>query len=359
MKTTFKLGSSLVGPNERPYYIADIGANHDGDINRAFKLIELAKEAGAHAAKFQNFQASKIVSEVGFKQLSQKLSHQSKWKKSVYETYLDASIDEKWTSQLKEKCEEIGIDYFTSPYDLDSVDLVDPYVDMYKVGSGDITWLEVIEYILKKGKPVLIATGASELEDVDRVMELAGKYQNPICLMQCNTNYTLDPDKYKYVNLNVLSGYRERYPNVLLGLSDHTIGHATVAGAIALGARVIEKHFTDSNDREGPDHKFAMNPKTWKTMVDVGNEIFDALGDGIKRVEENEKDALLVQQRSLRAVGDLKSGRVLQKEDFVALRPKPQDGFVPYLVNELVGKTLVRDIYLGEHFTQEHLSQKS
>ncbi|MGB0175873.1 MAG: N-acetylneuraminate synthase family protein, partial [Owenweeksia sp.] len=293
MNKDFKIGNITVGENHPPYYIADIGANHEGSLERAYRLIELAKEAGAHAAKFQNFTAPKIVSKKGFEQLGLQLSHQSKWKKSVYEVYEDASINAEWTKSLKQKCNEVGIEYFTSPYDFDSVDLVDEYVEVYKIGSGDITWLDIIRYIGSKGKPILVASGAADLEDVERAMNELKKCYVPVCLMQCNTNYTLDVDKYKYVNLNVLRTFREKFPEALLGLSDHTFGHATVAGAIALGARVIEKHFTDDNGREGPDHKFAMNPQTWREMVEVGDQVFYAMGDGIKRVEANEKDAII------------------------------------------------------------------
>ena len=350
-----KFGNKIIGQGEPLYFIADIGANHDGNINRAYKLIELAKEAGADAAKFQNFQASKIVSKVGFEKLGTQLSHQSSWKKSVYEVYEDASVSLDWTPLLKAKCKEVGIDFFTSAYDFESVDSVDPFVDLYKIGSGDITWIEIIEYIAKKNKPVLIATGASEMTDVVRAMNAIEAITEDVVLMQCNTNYTLDKDKYRYVNLNVLKYFAQRFPNSILGLSDHTLGHATVLGAIALGAVVIEKHFTDSNDNDGPDHKFAMNPKTWREMVDNANEVYYALGDGVKRIEENEKKSLIVQRRSLRAVSDFEIGHVIINEDLEALRPIPEDGYSPYKIGELLGKVLVTPILKGEHITKKHI----
>jgi N-acetylneuraminate synthase len=152
----FNFNSKNTENNNSLYFIADIGANHDGSIERAYKLIDLAKEAGADAAKFQNFQADKIVSKFGFENLGQKMSHQSSWKKSVYEIYKDASVNFEWTSLLKEKCKEVGIEYFTSPYDFESVDFVDPFVSLYKIGSGDITWIEIIEYIAKKQNTTII-----------------------------------------------------------------------------------------------------------------------------------------------------------------------------------------------------------
>lgn len=351
-----KIGKKVIGLNCKPYYIADIGANHDSNLETAFKLIELAKESGADAAKFQNFQASKIVSKYGFDNLGSKLSHQSQWEKSVYEIYEDASISRDWTNLLKEKCKEFEIDYFTSPYDFDSVNHVDKYVDVYKIGSGDITWIEIIEFIAKKNKPVLLATGASTLDDVERAYNAIKKHNNEICLMQCNTNYTLDKHKHKHVNLNVLKLYETKFPDAILGLSDHTIGCSTVCGSIALGARVIEKHFTDNNDKIGPDHKFAMNPKSWKQMVSQGNEIFYSLGNGIKIVEPNEIDSKVVQQRSLRVNKNLEKGDVLKKEDVSVLRPLTSDGIEPYNLNKVLGKTFINPIFSGEQITYNHFN---
>ena len=135
-----KIGNKEILKRGKPFFIADRAANHDGDLERAYKLIELAKEAGADVAKFQNFNAKTIVSKKGFETLGKQLSHQANWKKSVYEVYEDASINPNWTELLKKKCDEVGIEYMTSPYDYASVDLVDPYVNAYKIGSGDITW---------------------------------------------------------------------------------------------------------------------------------------------------------------------------------------------------------------------------
>ena len=345
-----KIGNKEILKRGKPFFIADIAANHDGDLERAYKLIELAKEAGADVAKFQNFNAKTIVSKKGFETLAKQLSHQANWKKSVYEVYEDASINPNWTELLKKKCDEVGIEYMTSPYDYASVDLVDPYVNAYKIGSGDITWTEILRYILSKKKPVLLATGASSMEDVDRAMDIL-KASQDIVLMQCNTNYTASTENFKYINLNVLKKYEEKYPNVILGLSDHTKGFSTVLGAIALGAVVIEKHFTDDNDREGPDHKFAMNPKTWREMVDASLELYYSLGDGNKRIEKNEEDTAMVQRRGIYVTKSLKAGHILTKEDLIALRPIKIDGIQPYEIDLLLGKKLIKNIESDSHLT--------
>jgi len=350
-----KIGKHTIGFKQPLYFIADIAANHDGDLDRAYKLIELAKVAGAHAAKFQNFVAEKIVSRSGFDNLGGQLSHQSKWKKSVYETYEDASVSYDWTVKLKEKCNEVGIEYFTSPYDFDSVDHVDPYVLAYKIGSGDVTWHEIIEHISGKGKPVFIATGASTLDEVKLAMDVLKKKTTDIVLMQCNTNYTASVENFKHINLNVLKTYADIFPDVLLGLSDHTHGHATVVGAVTLGARVFEKHFTDDNNREGPDHKFAMNPKTWREMVNRANEVYIALGDGEKIIEDNEQETAMVQRRGLRFTRDLLKGHILEKCDLFPLRPRNHDGIPPYEIINLLGKKLKRNIIADDYIRWEDI----
>ncbi len=355
MMKQIKINNSIIGEGAPLYFIADIGANHDGSLERAFRLIELAKESGADAAKFQNFQAQKIVSNIGFQNLGGQLSHQAKWKKSVYEVYEDASVSFEWTSKLKSKCDEVGIEYFTSPYDFNSVDQVDQYVNMYKIGSGDITWLEIINYIAEKNKPVLLATGASNMEDVKRAMDILESKTSDIVLMQCNTNYTGDIENFKYINLNVLNTFKQLYPDTILGLSDHTSGHATVLGAIALGARVFEKHFTDDNLRDGPDHKFAMNPITWRDMVERANELDLAMGDGFKRVEKNEKQAAVVQRRSIRAISDMKAGDVLSANNLEVLRPIPEGGLAPYMIDQIIGKNIKTDVKAGEHLRAEDI----
>jgi len=339
-----KIGSQIIGLQHPPYFIADIAANHDGDLSRAFALIEQAKEAGAHAAKFQNFTAKTIVSKNGFDSMGGQLSHQKNWKKSVYEVYDDASIPGEWSQRLKEKCDAVGIEYMTSPYDFENVDLADKYSNCFKIGSGDITWTGILEHIAQKGKPVILATGASMMEDVQRAVETISAHNKQIVLMQCNTNYTASNENFKYINLNVLRTYQEAFPGVVLGLSDHTHGYETVLGAIALGARVIEKHFTDNNDRNGPDHKFSMTPRTWRDMVDAANRLFLALGDGVKRVEDNEKDTAIVQRRAIYFTRDLQAGEILTAADIFPVRPIQAGELPPYMSEEIIGRSLKRDV---------------
>lgn len=347
--TEFSIAGKQIGLMHPTYFVADIAANHDGDLQRAKDLICLCAEAGADAAKFQHFAAKTIVSDHGFKALGARQSHQAKWKKSVFDIYQDASLNPDWTPVLKETCDKAGIAFFTSPYSFELVDAVDPYVAAYKVGSGDITWLEIIDYMGAKGKPLLLATGAASFDEVHAAMDSALARTTDIVLMQCNTNYTGAQENFKYINLNVLKSYRHMYPEVVLGLSDHTPGHAAVLGAVALGARAIEKHFTDDTKREGPDHAFSMDPRTWREMVDRTRELEQALGTGVKKVEDNERETVVLQRRSIRLVCDLPAGTKLGRQHLAALRPCPIDGLPPYLLSEVVGRSLRWSKKAGEH----------
>jgi len=164
MKSEFRIGNHMVGSKHPTYFVADIAANHDGDLERAKRLIFQCAEAGANAAKFQNFKANSIVSDYGFRHLDGQVSHQSKWNKSVYEVYDNASLPMQWTRTLKETCDDAGIDYLTAPYDLSLIPILSKYVCAWKLGSGDITWHENIEAMASNGKPLLMATGAANLD---------------------------------------------------------------------------------------------------------------------------------------------------------------------------------------------------
>jgi sialic acid synthase SpsE len=338
-----------IGGEYPTYFIADIAANHDGNLQRAIDLINMAKEAGANAAKFQHFKASSIVSDLGFRGLGDQSSHQANWKKSVFEVYKEAEVELDWTLALKDACDDAGITFFTSPYAFDLVDYVDPYVPAYKIGSGDITWIEMIQYIASKGKPVILATGASCIDDVHRAVIAATEITPHFALMQCNTNYTGSLENFRFINLNVLRSYQAMYPGMVLGLSDHTPGLSTVLGAVALGARIVEKHFTDDVMRNGPDHAFSMSPQSWREMVDRTRELENALGNGVKVIEQNELQTAILQRRAIRLARDMAAGEVLRKEDLEMLRPCPIDGIQPYRVGETVGKKIRRGMVRGQH----------
>jgi sialic acid synthase SpsE len=343
-----KIGKHTIGPDHPTYFIADVAANHDGDLERAKLLIRLAKEAGADAAKFQNFRAPNIVSDYGFKSLGGQYSHQASWKKSVFQVYKEASIPFEWTPILGEECDQFGIDYFSAPYDFEAIDMLDPYVQMYKAGSGEIDWLEALERMASKGKPFFVATGASTIGEVQRAVHAILAINPQLVLMQCNTNYTASPGNYDHLHLNVLKTYATMFPNVILGLSDHTHAVAPVLGAVILGARVIERHFTDSNEREGPDHKFAMNPDNWARMVEETRILERALGSADKFIAGNEKETAVLQRRCLRAARDIRAGETLTRAMIDVLRPAVDEAIKPSEIEAVLGKRALVDLSLGK-----------
>lgn len=353
--TSILINGKTIDAESPAYFIADIAANHDGDLMKAKELIWLAKEAGADAAKFQHFKAENIVSDYGFRELKSALSHQSEWQKSVFDTYKQYECNRDWNEELALTAKEAEIDFMTTPYDYEAIMMLDRYIPAYKIGSGDITWTEFIEEISKQNKPVILATGASSLEDVERAVETALKHTRQLVLLQCNTNYTGELENFKYINLKVLQSYALKYPQMILGLSDHTSGHATILGAIALGAKVIEKHFTDDNYRVGPDHKFSMNPITWREMIDRARELEASLGDGVKRVEDNEKNTVIIQRRCLRLTKDLEIGDSIREEDVEALRPAPQSAIEPHYKKEILGRRLAVRKVKGDALYMEDL----
>lgn len=345
---SIRIGNASIGLDHPVYFIADIAANHDGDLDRAKHLIELAKSSGADAVKFQHHDVRKYVSDRGFKSLGGKFSHQGQWQKSVFEVYKDAEVPLAWTDSLKAFCDSLGITFFTTPYDLDMVDFVDPYVPAYKIGSGDVAWAEMLEKVASKGKPVLFATGAATLAEVITAHDRITRLNPDVLLMQCNTNYTASIENFKYINLNVLNTYRALFPSTVLGLSDHTPGHETVLGAVALGGRAVEKHFTDDTTRVGPDHRFSTDATSWAAMVRSTRLLEQALGQPVKKVEDNEAETVVLQRRAIRVTRSMQAGERLSRADVQFQRPCPADALTPNELRFAVGRVLGRAVEDGE-----------
>jgi N-acetylneuraminate synthase len=334
-----KIGNRLIGEGHPTYIIAEIGANFDNNIEKAKKLILAAKESGADCAKFQSFISEKIVSGKGFERMQLKGVHGS-WGRPVNEVFKEAEFPREWHKEIADYCQEIGIDFSTSPYDYEAVDLCDeldvPYI---KIGSGDITWHEMLEYIAKKNRPMFLATGDSTLAEIDeaiRVIESTGN--NNLVLMQCITNY---PSKIASANINVLKTYQTAF-NILTGYSDHSHGPVVALGSVALGAIVIEKHFTLNKKDAGPDHPHSMDVNEFKIMVDYIRELEAAMGSTRKEVVEEEGETVIVQRRSLYAKHNIKKGQTIQKDDIIELRPAL--GIPPKYKLQIMGKTANTDI---------------
>lgn len=345
-----KIGDKVIGHDYPTYFIAEIGGNFDGSIEKAKRLIDAAKEAGADCAKFQTFTADTIVSEGGFSKMTLHGVHGS-WGRSVSDVFRDVEFPMEWHREISDYCRRIGIDFSTSPYFKEAVDLCQEMnVPFIKIGSGEITWLEMLEYIAGKGIPIMLATGDATLSEIDEAVRTIEKTGNKdLILMQCITNY---PSKIDSANVNVLKTYQAAF-ECLTGYSDHSPGHVVALASVVLGARVIEKHFTLNKTDKGPDHPHSMEPDEFKFMVDSVREVERALGSTCKNVVEEENETVYVQRRCLYAKRDLKMGQLLELADIDVLRPAL--GIPPKYKNVVVGKRINKDVKAGDPIFWEDL----
>lgn len=338
-----KIGSRLVGQGLPTYIIAEIGGNFDGSIDKAKRLIDAAKESGADCAKFQTFTAPTIVSEGGFSRMQLKGVHGS-WGRTVSEVFKDVEFPMEWHQEIADYCKQVGIDFSTSPYFKEAVDLcVKLDVPFIKIGSGDITWLEMLDYIARTGKPLMLATGDATLSEIDeavRTIEATGNRN--LILMQCITNY---PSKIESANVNVLKTYQSAF-DVLTGYSDHASGPVVALASVVLGGCVIEKHFTLNKKDKGPDHPHSMEPQDFRQMVDYVREVERAMGSTRKEVVAEEGETVYVQRRCLYAKRNLPKGHIMTEEDIDVLRPAL--GIPPKYKSVIIGKTCKENIEKGQ-----------
>ena len=348
-----RIGERWVGEGEPVYFIADIGSNFDGDFERAKLLARLAKEAGTDAVKFQSFLAPTIVSQRGFEDLGIRQAFQSNWKESVYEVYRDAEFPRDWHAKLSEYCQKIGIDFFSTPYDLEAVDLLNSLnVPAFKIGSGDVTWFTMLQYVAEKGKPVILSTGASTLGEVEQAVKvIRGSGNEDLILLHCVTNY---PSHFENANIRAMDTLRTAF-QLNVGYSDHTPGSVVPLGAVTLGACVIEKHFTDDKQRMGPDHPFAMDPTDYREMVNSIRILEKALGSPLKNITDEEAETVVLQRRCLRATRFISAGAIIAEDAIIVLRPAPAEALPPRYRELVIGRKAKVDIAEGESITWEKI----
>jgi len=346
-----KIGERWVGDGAPVYIIAEIGSNFDGGKERAKMLINLAKDCGADAVKFQCFITDKIISKEGFEGL--KVSFQKKWGKSVYEVYKDAEFPREWHDELFKYAMKKNLHFLSSPYDFESVDMLDELnVPLFKIGAGDITWHEMLRYIAKKNRPIILSTGASTISEIDEALRtIRSEGTDEIILLQCVTNY---PSNFESANIRAMKTMGELF-DVPVGYSDHTPGIIVPLGAVALGACVIEKHFTDDKTRKGPDHPFAMDPRDFKEMVDDIRLLEKALGSPVKRLYGEEKETVILQRRCLRAAKEIPKGSKITEDMIDVLRPLAKDSVEPKYKEIVVGREVKVDMKKGDPFTWDKI----
>ena len=323
---------------ESCFIISEIGVNHNGDIDLAKQMIKASKEAGADAVKFQTFTAKSLVSKATPKVEYQKETTNEK--ESHYEMIQSLEMSKEDHIPLIEYCKDLRIEFISTPYDIDSAKFLHEVgVKIFKTASADIIDLPLHEFLASTAKPVIISTGMATLEEVDEVIEIYKAENNMnITLLHCVSNY---PCKFESLNLSVISSLKDRY-NLPVGYSDHAVGCMPAVASIALGASVIEKHFTLDKNLSGPDHKASSTPDEFKELVDLIRLAEISMGDPIKRVQEEEKQMRAVSRKSLFFSKNLKKGHILLLEDLTLKRPG--SGLYAKTIPDILGKKLISNI---------------
>lgn len=339
-----RLGNRWVGDGEPVYIVAELANNWDGKKERAKKLIDLAKDCGADAVKFQSYSLDKLLSRRGCELID---SNQGP---SIYKAIAATALSPEWYRELSDYANRRGLQCFSSPYDEEAVDLlVELNAPAIKVGSGEIDWPNRLRYIAKTGKPIIMATGASTRAEVSEALEIIrSEANNRIILLQCVSAY---PSHLISANIRAMTALRESF-GVLVGYSDHIAGNWIVPlGGVALGACIIEKHFTDDHSRKGPGHRYSMDPREFKNMVKDIRAMEEALGSPIRALYPEEEERMPFQRRCLRATKDIKKGSKITKQMIEVLRPYAQNALTPKYEDSAIGRTARMNIKKGDAIT--------
>ena len=342
MKKQFKIGNKIVNEESKTFIIAEAGVNHNGDINLAKKLILEAKKAGADCIKFQTFKSDKLVTKHAQKAKYQRQS--TGVSDAQYKMLKSLELSKEDFNHLNKYCKKNNIIFLSTPYNFDDVDFLEKIGSKaFKLASMHLTENEFIKYVAKKDKAFLISTGMSNQLEIDEVYKLLKKQKNQnFCILQCTTNY---PIKDNEANLNVIKTFIKNY-NCIIGYSDHTEDYLACIAAVALGAKIIEKHFTLDKKLRGPDHSSSINPKEFKKMVEDIRRTEVILGSKIKKKNKIEKDNEKFMKRGIVARKDLKKGSIITNKNIDFMRPftgiKPND-FV-----KIIGKRVKRDVKKSE-----------
>lgn len=319
--------------------IAEAGVNHNGSLEMAMQLIEKAAEAGVDYVKFQTFKSEKLVSRHATKAEYQKANTDGEDSQLKMLQQLELSPDDHL--QLIEHCNHCGIKFLSTAFDLDSIDFLDSLnLDLWKIPSGEITNLPYLRRIAQKGSRVIMSTGMCDPEDIEAALNVLTTNGTPlenITLLHCNTEY---PTPWNDVNLRAMHDIAKRF-NVPVGYSDHTKGIEVPIAAVALGATVIEKHFTLDNNLPGPDHKASLEPQQLKAMVDAIRHIEQALGNGVKQISESERKNIAIARKSIVAASEIKKGELFTEENLTVKRPG--GGISPMKWDEVIGTTATRN----------------
>ncbi|WP_332396177.1 pseudaminic acid synthase [Vibrio metschnikovii] len=340
MNSYITINGRKIGPDHPPYIIAELSANHNGDINRAFQIMEEAKKAGADAIKLQTYTHETITIDCDSEEFQIK---GGLWDgQTLYELYKGAHMPWEWHKPLFEKAQELGITIFSSPFDFSAVDLLEKLdAPAYKIASFELVDLPLIKRVAQTGKPMIMSTGMANEEEIAEAIQTARENGcKELVVLHCVSGYPAPAEQY---NLRTIADMAERF-NVLSGLSDHTIDNATAVASVVLGACLIEKHVTLDRNGGGPDDSFSLEPHELQALCKDAKTAWAALGKVNYERTEAEKGNVKF-RRSLYIVKDIKAGEVLTEEHVRSIRPG--FGLAPKLYDEVIGKKAIVDIKTG------------
>lgn len=327
---------------EKVLIIAEAGVNHNGDFNLAKQMVDTAKEAGVDYVKFQTFRPEKLVS--GFAEKAEYQKETTGANESQLQMLQKLTLSDDNFIELKHYCSEVGIGFISTPFDLESIDFLETFdMDFWKVPSGEVTNLPYLEAIAKTRRKVVMSTGMCDMKEINEAVEVLESFGVPeIALLHCNTQY---PTPFEHVNLSAMKTIAEK-TGKKVGYSDHTTGIEVPIAAVALGAKVIEKHFTLDKNMEGPDHKASLDPFELKAMVSAIRNIEKSIGTGLKGSSPSETVNKAVARKSIVASRPIKKGEVLLEENLTTKRPG--SGISPMLWHSVIGKDAIRDFQEDE-----------
>jgi sialic acid synthase len=327
------------------YVIAEIGHNHQGSVEQAKAMLTMAKDCGANAVKVQKRSNRTLYTREFFEQ---PYDNEFSFGPTYGEHREALELDRDAYVELQRYAREIGVTFFATPFDVDSADfLAELDMPAYKLASADLLNTPLLRHVASFGKPLLISTGGATIEDVDRAVEAVRSLNDQLCILQCTAAY---PCETEDLHLSVITTLRERYPDLVVGLSDHQNGISMALVAYMLGARVIEKHFTLNHAWKGTDHAFSLMPEGLRRLVRDLRRVPEALGDGVKRPLRVEEKPLEKMGKKLVAARDLELGHVLTAED-VAIKSPADGGLPPYELDRLVGRRLRRPVAFEDFLT--------
>ena len=339
--THIEIGARTIGEDYPVFVVAELSANHRQQFDEAVKLMEMAKEGGADAVKLQTYTPDTLTIQSDRPEF--RISGGTPWDgKTLYDLYAEAYMPWEWQPKLKSLADDLGIELFSTPFDKTAVDFLEEMgVPAYKVASFEIVDIPLIEYIAGKGKPIIMSTGMATPAEIEEAVGAArGAGASQIALLKCTSAYPAPPEE---MNLRSIPHLAEA-SGVPVGLSDHTLGIAVPVAAVALGACIIEKHFTLSRSTSGPDSTFSLEPQEFKAMVEAIRTAEKALGEARHQVSEEEAK-ICVYRRSLFIVKDIKAGEVFTEENVRSIRPG--HGLHPRHLKDVLDRQAARDIQRG------------